>query len=293
MTSRKEESRAAMAAKRDTDMFQRIVPSMLPDWDDAGLDEEASTYLLADQRGPEPVPDWVITEDAARQQDMGVLKSGKEADVHLVERRLGSALNALAAKRYRGFEDRLFRNDARYRTARRTGNSRIDRAMAKGSTAGLAFRARQWVATEFEVLCRLWSAGVAVPYPVQLMGNEIMLELIGSPDQVAPRLVQADITADQVRQLWPQIVDNLRLMARAGVVHGDLSAYNVLLDGQRPVFIDFPQSVDPVAHPEGLSLLERDVLNITTWFNKRGIGIDASQLVADLMAEVLRSRGRA
>ena len=77
MPAREEESRAAMAAKRDTDIFQRIRPPVVPDWDDAELDEEASTYLLADERGPEPVPDWVITEDAARQQELGVLMGGK------------------------------------------------------------------------------------------------------------------------------------------------------------------------------------------------------------------------
>jgi RIO kinase 1 len=278
-----------MAAKRDTETFQRILPPVVPDWDDAEIDEEASTYLLADQRGPEAVPGWVITEDAARQQDLGVLKGGKEADVHLVERRFGSAVNVLAAKQYRGFEDRLFRNDARYRTGRRTGKSRVDRAMAKGSTAGMAFRAHQWVTTEFEVLGRLWSAGISVPYPVQLMGNEILLELIGSPDRVAPRLAQAGVSAAQARQLWPQIVDNLRLMVRTGVVHGDLSAYNVLLDGQRAVFIDFPQAVDPIAHPEGMSLLERDVLNLTGWFDKRGVHTDASELVAELIGEVVRN----
>jgi RIO kinase 1 len=277
-----------MAAKRDTDTFQRILPAVVPDWDDAEIDEEASTYLLADQRGPQPVPAWLITADAARQEDLGVLKSGKEADVHLIARRLGSAVNVLAAKQYRGFEDRLFRNDARYRTGRRTGESRIDKAMAKGSAAGMAFRARQWVTTEFEVLGRLWAAGMAVPYPVQLMGNEIMLELIGSSDRVAPRLAQAGVGTAQARQLWPQIVDNLRLMVRTGVVHGDLSAYNVLLDGERTVFIDFPQAVDPIAHPEGMRLLERDVLNITTWFDKRGVHSDASELVAELIGEALR-----
>jgi RIO kinase 1 len=276
-----------MAAKRDTDEFQRMLPPVVPDWDDAEDDEEASTYLLADKRGPDPVPQWVITEAAARQEDLGMLKSGKEADVHLVERHLGDAVNVVAAKRYRGFEDRLFRNDARYRSSRRTGDSRTDRAMAKGTGAGLAFRAHQWVTTEFEVLGRLWSAGASVPYPIQLMGNEIMLELIGPPDQVAPRLAQAGITDAEAQALWPQVIDNLHLMVRAGVVHGDLSAYNLLAYGERIVFIDFPQSVDPIAHPEGLSLLERDVLNITAWFSKRGVGVDASQLVADLISEAL------
>ena len=289
MSSRQERLRAAaaMAAKRDTDEFQRLQRPVVPEWDDDEPDLEASTYLLADTRGPEPVPEWVITEDAARQYDLGVLKTGKEADVHLVERTVDDRHNVLAAKRYRKLDERLFRNDARYRAARRTGNVRVDKAMAQGTHAGMAFRAMTWVATEFETLCRLWSAGIAVPYPVQRLGNELMIELIGTPERVAPRLVHAQVTRQQAHDLWPQVVDNLRGMARAGVVHGDLSAYNILVDRDRVVFIDFPQAVDPISHPDGMSLLERDVINICTWFAKRGVDCDPSTLYADLLSEAL------
>ena len=137
-----------------------------------------STYFGA-HHGPQPVPDWVITEDAARQLERGILKTGKEADVHLVERRLGDRRNLLAAKRYRAAERRQFRDDSRYRRARRTGNRRTDLAIDKGTRAGVAFRAEQWVANEFDVMGRLWSAGVAVPYPVQRIGSELMVEYLG------------------------------------------------------------------------------------------------------------------
>jgi RIO kinase 1 len=280
--------RAALAAKHDTDQFQRIRPTTRSDWDDDEVDHEASTYLLADQRGPEPAPDWLITDDAARQYDLGVLKTGKEADVHLVERRLNDRVNHFAAKRYRDLDERAFRNDVRYRAARRTGKARVDRAMAKGSRAGMAYRAQQWVTTEFQMLGRLWEAGVAVPYPVQQLGPEIMLELIGSPDAIAPRLVHAHLDPPQTREMWGELVEILRRMVGAGVVHGDLSPYNVLVDGGRLVVIDFPQAVDPIAHPEGISLLERDVLNICGWFSKRGVDCHPSQLIAELIAEAIR-----
>ena len=287
LPSRREISRlAALAAKHNTDHFQRMHASSRSDWDDdEDVDLDSSTYLLADRRGPEPVPDWVITADSARQYDLGVLKTGKEADVHLVERRLGDDVNFLAAKRYRNLDERAFRNDARYRTARRTGESRVDKALAKGGRVGMAFRARQWVETEFEMLGRLWEAGIPVPYPVQQFGLEIMLELIGSPDEVAPRLVNTHLDPPFVALLWEQLVETLRKMVRAGVVHGDLSPYNLLVDGERLVLIDFPQAVDPIAHPEGMSLLARDVLNVCTWFSKRGVSCDSSSLIAELIAE--------
>ena len=119
MPSRDEKRRAViMAAKRNTEDFQRMARSVEPPpWDDEEDDPDASTYPVADH-GPEPVPPWLITSGDARQVDLGLLKTGKEANVHLVERHHGEAVNVLAAKRFRNFEDRLFRNDARYRAAR-------------------------------------------------------------------------------------------------------------------------------------------------------------------------------
>jgi RIO kinase 1 len=278
-----------MAAKRNTDNFQRMARSVEPPpWDDEEEDPEATTYSVAEQ-GPRPTPDWVITSDAARQVDLGILKSGKEADVHLVERRHGDAVNLLAAKRYRKFEDRLFRNDARYRSARRTGESRLDKAMAKGNRAGMAFRARLWLATEFDALCRLWAEGVPVPYPVQKLDNELMLELIGSAEQIAPRLVHGRLDRPGLNRAWSQLVEAMHAMVHCGVVHGDLSAYNILWDRGHIVIIDFPQSVDPIAHPEGISLLDRDVTNVTNWFGRRGVECDSSELFNSLLREAFRS----
>ena len=290
MPSREEKRLAViMAAKTNTDDFERMARSLEPEpWDDDTPDLEASTYLAGDH-GPDPVPDWVITSGDARQVDLGLLKTGKEADVHLVERRHGTEVNVLAAKRYRKFEDRLFRNDARYREGRRTGESRLDKAMAHGNKAGMAFRARMWLTTEFEVLCRLWSAGVAVPYPVQKLGSELMIELIGSVEEAAPRLVHARLDRHRLGDAWTQLVDAMHAMVRCGVVHGDLSAYNILWHDGRLVVIDFPQSVDPIAHPEGISLLERDVANVTDWFGRRGVDCDPSDLFTSLLNEAFHS----
>jgi RIO kinase 1 len=283
----REEKRLAvvMAAKTNTEDFERMARSLEPEpWDDDVVDPEASTYF-GSEHGPEPTPDWVITSDDARQRDLGLLKTGKEADVHLVERTLGEASNVLAAKRYRKFEDRMFRNDARYRAGRKTGESRLDKAMAQGNKAGMAFRARMWLTTEFETLCRLWSAGVPVPYPVQKRGSEVMIELIGSPEEAAPRLVHARLDRRRLEDAWQQLVDAMHGMVRAGVVHGDLSPYNILWHDGRLVVIDFPQSVDPIAHPEGIALLDRDVANVSDWFSRKGVECSSSDLFSSLISE--------
>ena len=285
MPSREEKRLAViMAAKTNTEDFERMARSLAPDpWDDDVPDLEASTYIGA-EHGPDPVPDWVLTSGDARQTELGLLKTGKEADVHLVERRLGDEVNVLAAKRYRKFEDRMFRNDARYRAGRRTGESRLDKAVAEGTKAGMAFRARLWLTTEFEVLGRLWAAGAPVPYPVQKLGNEVMIELITDAEgEVAPRLVHARLDRPQLTVAWAQIVDLLHTLVRCGVVHGDLSPYNLLWDGERVVVIDLPQAVDPIAHPEGLDLLQRDVANVADWFGRRGVAVDGDQLYRSLL----------
>ena len=289
MPSREEKRRAViMAAKRNTEDFERMARSFEPEpWDDDEPDAETSTYPAADH-GPDPVPDWVITSGDARQVELGLLKTGKEADVHLIERRHGEAVNVLAAKRYRKLEERLFRNDARYRAARRTGESRLDKAIAKGNKAGMVFRARLWLATEFDALCRLWSLGAPVPYPVQKLGNELMLELIGSSEQAAPRLVHAGLDRNALCGAWDQLVDAMHGMVHCGVVHGDLSPYNILWDNGRLVIIDLPQSVDPVAHPEGIALLDRDVTTVAAWFARRGAGRDPSELFDSLLREAFR-----
>jgi RIO kinase 1 len=258
-----------------------------PTRDDEDDDPLASTYLFA-EHGPEPVPDWVITQDAARQYELGLLKTGKEAEVFLVERELGDRRQLLAAKRYRKPAERSFRDDARYRSGRKTGDRRIDLAVAKGTQRGREFRGYLWAGTEFETLGRLWSAGVPVPYPVQRMGTELMLEFIGDGEQMAPRLSDAHVDRPRLATLCESAVDQLHVITHAGVVHGDLSPYNVLVWDDTLVFIDFPQAVDPQEGPDALELLHRDVTNLIGWFARKGVDIDPDTIFRDLLTEVFR-----
>jgi RIO kinase 1 len=276
-------------AQDDDDDFQPIVATPRPRWDDEEVDPEQSTYAAADA-GPSPVPDWVITDDAARQHERGIIKSGKEADVHLVERVAGDRFNLLAAKRYRDLDERALRKDAKYRA--RLGDRRVDLAIAQGTRAGLSFRAQLWLETEFDALARLWEAGCAVPYPVQKFGVELMMEYLGDEQEAAPRLVNAvaELDLDAVRDLYEQLVVALRQMTQVGLVHGDLSPYNLLVWKERLYVIDLPQAVDPIQQPDGLTLLQRDVANLCKWFAARGLDdADPVALYRELL-EMLRLR---
>ena len=226
------------------------------------------------EHGPHPRPAWVVTEHAAVDIELGVIKTGKEADVHLVERAVPGTdrRTLMAAKRYRTAEHRMFHRDAGYLEGRRVRRSRETRAMANRTAFGRDILAGQWAGAEFAALSRLWADGVAVPYPVQCSGTELLLEFLGSDDgTAAPRLAQLRPEGDELCDLWHQLVDALLGLARHGLAHGDLSAYNLLVHDGRLVLIDLPQVVDVIGNPQGPEFLARDVRRIGEWFTARGL----------------------
>ncbi|HYH33344.1 MAG TPA: RIO1 family regulatory kinase/ATPase [Pseudonocardia sp.] len=242
------------------------------------------------EHGPEPRPAWVVTEHAAVDTELGVIKTGKEADVHLVERAVpGTRRRALmAAKRYRTAEHRMFHRDAGYLEGRRVRRSRETRAMARRTAFGRDILSGQWASAEFAALARLWADGVAVPYPVQCSGTELLLEFLGTEDgTAAARLAQLRPDEAGLRDLWHQLVDALLGLARHGLTHGDLSAYNLLVHDGRLVLIDLPQVVDVIGNPQGPEFLARDVRRIGDWFLARGLDAALPEaLLADLRAEL-------
>lgn len=240
--------------------------------------------------GPKPRPSWVVTELAAFDRELGVLKTGKEADVHLVERAVPGTDRSvvLAAKRYRGSEHRMFHRDAGYVEGRRVRRSRETRAMDNRTGFGRELLAGQWAAAEFSVLSMLWGQGAAVPYPVQLDGTELLMEFIGDDGGGAPRLAQlrggeADLA--DLADLWRQCLEVLGVLARNGYAHGDLSAYNLLVHRGRLVVIDLPQAVDIVANPQGAGFLRRDAENVCRWFAAHGIRADPAEVTERLLGE--------
>ncbi|MEZ0068031.1 RIO kinase 1 [Streptacidiphilus sp. MAP12-20] len=226
------------------------------------------------EKGPEPRPRWVVTEIGAVDTEFGIVKTGKEADVFLIERAVPGTdrRTLMAAKRYRDGQHRLFHRDSGYLEGRAHKESRVSRAMAKRSDFGKQAIAGQWAAAEFAALSRLWLAGAAVPYPVQILGTEILMEFMGDESgTAAPRLAQLRSEEADLEGLWEQLGRSLSLLARDGFAHGDLSAYNILVKDGRLVIIDVPQIVDVIANPRGRSFLERDVRNVGAWFVARGL----------------------
>ena len=240
-------------------------------------------------RGPEPRPEWVVTSQAAVDTELGILKTGKEADVFLLERAVpgsdavGESV-VLAAKRYRGEEHRDFHRSAAYTDGRKVRNTRDARAMARKTSHGRAVAAGQWAWSEWQSLVRLWALGLPVPYPVQLDGTELLMEWITVDGETAPRLAQTRPEPELLASYFSQLRDLLAEMARHGMVHGDLSAYNILAAGERLVVIDLPQVIDLVGHPGGTDYLLRDCTNVCRWFRARGLEVDEQELFGDLMA---------
>ncbi|GAA0906856.1 RIO kinase 1 [Virgisporangium ochraceum] len=265
-----------------------------PDPDGPPTGDRWSTFTdTGTLHGPQPWPDWVVTDDGAIDTELGMLKTGKEADVFLIERSgpLSGRSVLMAAKRYRAAEHRMFHRDAGYLEGRRERESRMNRATGNRTAFGREVIAGQWAGAEFAALGRLWQigaeyGGVRVPYPVQLVGTELLLEFIGNADgEAAPRLVQTRPGWDELRSLWSQLVDALTVLARMGLAHGDLSPYNVLVHEGQLVLIDLPQVVDVVINPQGRDFLARDVTVMARWFAARGLEHDPSQLIDDLLRD--------
>ena len=239
------------------------------------------------QRGPEPLPEWVITDHGAVDYELGVLKTGKEADVFLIERAVPDTDRAviMASKRYRSAEHTQFNRAGDYMAGRGAKRSRDARAMAKRTTFGLEQAATRWAAAEFDALKRLYNAGVPVPYPVQVLGREVVMEFIGDGRTAAPRLAETKPDEDELDSLWEQAAEALRRMTELGFAHGDLSPYNTVVHDGRLVVLDLPQVVDLYANPLGFEFLTRDIENLGSWFTARGVRReDLDDLHAELKA---------
>jgi RIO kinase 1 len=252
-----------------------------------------STWLDVEplSRGPEPRPEWVVTSQGAIDTELGILKTGKEADAFLLDRtdpHHPEQSVVMVAKRYRDDEHRTFQRAATYTEGRTTKRSRDERALKRKSTFGREVAKGEWAAAEWNALVRCWRLGLAVPYPVQLDGTEVLMEWITTETehgvQTAPRLAETRPDADLLLHYFDQLRGALATLVQAGLVHGDLSAYNILATGERVVIIDLPQIVDLVGNAAGFDLLLRDCTNVCAWFRARGLPVDEQELFAELMA---------
>ncbi len=244
-------------------------------------------------------PAW-LTAGGTVDEVLGLLKTGKEAEVFAVERRTvtGDRSAVLACKRYRptkvrkgdleaaGFaRSRTFVNDARYHEGRKFRYSRDQRAVERMTDRGKRLLAERWPAQELDSLRRASEAGVTVPYPVEFTGDGMLMQFLGDDGVAAPRLVDARLGPAEAEAAYAQLVDDLGALTRAGLVHADLSPFNLLWWRDRVWVIDLPQAVDLVLNPHGFDLLHHDVTTVCAWFARKGVACDAEALYATLLAE--------
>jgi RIO kinase 1 len=206
-----------------------------------------------------------LVEDGLIDAVIRQLMSGKEAMIFVV--RCGDAIRC--AKVYKEANKRSFRQAVAYTEGRKTKNSRRARAMEKGTRYGRKVQEEAWQSAEVDALYRLAAAGVRVPAPYNFHEGVLLMELVtDAHGEPAPRLNDLEFSAEEALTYHALLMQEVVRMLSAGIVHGDLSEYNILLGAAGPVIIDLPQAVDAAGNNHARDMLERDVANLTNYFGR-------------------------
>ncbi|MBC7857904.1 MAG: serine protein kinase RIO [Burkholderiaceae bacterium] len=222
----------------------------------------------------QPLVDEGLVDEVTRQ-----LMSGKEALVYVV--RCGAEVRC--AKVYKEANERSFRQAVAYQEGRRVKNSRQARAMEKGTRYGRKMAEEVWQNAEVDALYRLAAAGVRVPTPYVCFDGVLLMELLTDADgNAAPRLNDVPLTPELARRFHGAILRQVVLMLIAGVIHGDLSEYNILIDADGPVIIDLPQAIDAAGSSVAAQMLARDVGNLANFFGLHAPELLGSQYGAEI-----------
>lgn len=204
-----------------------------------------------------------LVEEGLVDEVLSQLMSGKEADVYVV--RANGEIRC--AKVYKEANKRSFKKAAIYREGRKTRNSRRARAMEKGSRYGRGQQEETWHNAEVDALFRLTRANVRVPTPYACIDGVLLMELVtGDDGDVAPRLGEIAMSPEQAIEDHAVVMQYVIRMLCAGLVHGDLSEFNILVDEYGPVIIDLPQAVDAAANNNAQAMLTRDVNRVTAYY---------------------------
>ena len=222
-----------------------------------------------------------LVQEGLVDEVMRQLMSGKEATVYVV--RCGDDIRC--AKVYKEASQRSFKQAAVYQEGRKVKNSRQARAMEKGTRYGRKMQEEVWQNAEVDALYRLAAAGVKVPTPYICFEGVLLMDLVTDADgNAAPRLNDVEMNEAMALQLHAQLLHQVVLMLCAGMIHGDLSEYNILVDADGPVIIDLPQAVDAAGNTNAGPMLERDVDNLRTYFGQFAPALNATHYGKEIWA---------
>jgi RIO kinase 1 len=223
---------------------------------------------------------------------LATIKGGKEANVYCCEAHPITDMDLLAAKVYRPRMFRNLRNDRLYRQGRETltpnghavkrNEYRIMRALEKKTKFGAQVQHTSWLMHEYKALERLYEAGAAVPQPIAAGDNAILMSYHGDKQMAAPTLNGVNLERDEARHLFREVLRNIELMLQHGLIHGDLSAYNILYWAGEITIIDWPQVVNRQTNSQAYAILQRDVQRTCDYFAKQGVACDPEFIMYEL-----------
>jgi RIO kinase 1 len=233
-------------------------------------------YGLKIPLGLQPLLDDGIIDEVVRQ-----LKSGKEASVYVV--RCGAEIRC--AKVYKDLAQRSFQQRAQYQEGRKVRGSRDARAMSKSTRYGRKQQETAWKNTEVDALYQLVSTGVRVPQPYGFFNGVLLMELVTDAEgQSAPRLGEVALSPELAVEYHRFLIGQIVRMLCSGLIHGDLSEFNVLVGAHGPVIIDLPQAVNAAGNNNAFAMLERDVTNITATLGRFAPELLTTQYAAEMWA---------
>ena len=242
---------------------------------------------------------WILTylgpfyDDKQITDVLARVKGGKEANVYCCPAHPGTGLELIAAKIYRPREFRQLRNDQRYRQGRAVLDDRgkvvrdegLLVAIRKKSNIGQNAVHTSWLEHEYQTMVTLHAAGADVPRPVSRANSTILMEYLGEAETPAPTLQAVQLERDEAQPLFERLMDNVGLMLKHQLIHGDLSAYNVLYWEGDIRIIDFPQVVHPSDNPDAYDIFARDVKRLCQYFARQGVRSDPAKIAQDLWAK--------